>query len=73
MEFEANVALPIPNVLDQTEPVDAFLRKEMLYRKAYSLHFKHNGQWWTRCSAAVYNEVGQWIPLLIMLLICAVE
>ncbi|KAF5316760.1 hypothetical protein D9619_006842 [Psilocybe cf. subviscida] len=53
-----NVALPLPNGFEETYPVHAFMRKEMLDRKAFSAHFKHNGQWWTRCSAQVFTELS---------------
>ena len=59
MKHQVNVALPLPNDFDETYTVHAFMRKEMLDRKAFSAHFKHNGQWWTRCSAQVFNEVSR--------------
>ncbi|KAK2467381.1 hypothetical protein APHAL10511_000616 [Amanita phalloides] len=55
-----NVRLPLPNtdVLPLTEELDNKLRdKLLLERKVYSAYFVHDGKWWTRCSAQVYNEV----------------
>ncbi|KDR81048.1 hypothetical protein GALMADRAFT_241675 [Galerina marginata CBS 339.88] len=53
-----NVALPIPGSIHFTPAVNASLMNKMLGQKAYSAHFYHNGGWWTRCSAQVWNEVS---------------
>ncbi|KAF8159185.1 pyridoxal phosphate-dependent transferase [Crassisporium funariophilum] len=53
-----NVELPIPGSIKWTAAIDASMKQKMLVeRKAYSAHFYHNGAWWTRCSAQVWNNV----------------
>ncbi len=62
--LQSNVQLPLPTKdektidLDIYREVDAYLKDQLLFkRKAYAAHFYHNGAWWVRCSAQVYNEV----------------
>jgi len=53
-----NVELPIPgNSAKNAEILDKFVKKMLLERNAYSPPFHHNGAWWTRCSAQVWNEL----------------
>ncbi|KAF5359617.1 hypothetical protein D9756_003265 [Leucocoprinus leucothites] len=53
-----NIELPFLANIPGSSKVDSLLMKKMLYeRNAYSAHFYHNGRWWTRCSAQVYNEI----------------
>ncbi|KAF8959578.1 pyridoxal phosphate-dependent transferase [Flammula alnicola] len=53
-----NVALPLPGSLPENLATNASIRNGMLNKKAYSAHFRHNGVWYTRCSAQVWNEVS---------------
>ncbi|PPQ88741.1 hypothetical protein CVT25_008548 [Psilocybe cyanescens] len=55
-----NVELPLPGdvTLPVGEKMHASLQHKMLVeQKAYSAHFYHNGGWWTRSSAQVWNEL----------------
>ncbi|KAF5361898.1 hypothetical protein D9756_002035 [Leucocoprinus leucothites] len=53
-----NVELPFPASIPLSSKVDMLFKRKMLIgRNAYSAHFYHNGRWWTRCSAQVYNEI----------------
>ncbi|KAJ3558261.1 hypothetical protein NP233_g11541 [Leucocoprinus birnbaumii] len=53
-----NVELPFPRDIPGSDQVNDLFMKKMLYeRNAYSAHYYHNGRWWTRCSAQVYNEI----------------
>ncbi|EKM81466.1 hypothetical protein AGABI1DRAFT_105046 [Agaricus bisporus var. burnettii JB137-S8] len=53
-----NVELPLPGRILWSSQVKTMLDEKMLnQRNAYSAHFYHNGKWWTRCSAQIYNEV----------------
>ncbi|KAI1797221.1 PLP-dependent transferase [Ganoderma leucocontextum] len=61
----SNVQLPLPTKdektinLDIYREVDAYLKDKLLFkRKVYAAHFYHNGAWWVRCSAQVYNEIS---------------
>ena len=36
-----------------------FKRKLIVDRKIYAAHYWHNGHWWTRCSAQVWNEASR--------------
>ncbi|KAM5530994.1 hypothetical protein V8D89_015321 [Ganoderma adspersum] len=61
----SNVQLPLPTKDEKTInidiywEVDAYLKDKLLFRrKAYAAHFYHNGAWWVRCSAQVYNELS---------------
>ncbi|KAF4610713.1 hypothetical protein D9613_007297 [Agrocybe pediades] len=54
-----NVELPIPPNVPVTLEVHASLETQMmLEQKAYAPQFHHNGRWWTRCSAQVWNELS---------------
>ncbi|KAG6917108.1 hypothetical protein DXG01_003928 [Tephrocybe rancida] len=53
-----NVELPFPGSIAPTPEIDIKFKEKMLYTyKAYSAHFYHNGRWWTRCSAQIWNEL----------------
>lgn len=60
-----NVQLPLPGVdrLPFTSELNIKLNRKMFVeRNIAAVHYVHNGKWWTRCSAQVYNEVGvAWI------------
>jgi hypothetical protein len=51
------VSLPLPASMPMTTQSNASIQDKMLKLKAYSAYFYHNGGWWTRCSAQVWNEV----------------
>lgn len=55
-----NVELPLKFRNDKNEIAEIhekFLTKLLLERNAYSPPFDHNGAWWTRFSAQIWNEV----------------
>jgi len=53
-----NVELPLPGYIQWSEKVDTMLQEKLLVEhNVYAAHFYHNGRWWTRCSAQVWNEV----------------
>ncbi|KAL9713303.1 hypothetical protein Ac2012v2_002908 [Leucoagaricus gongylophorus] len=53
-----NVELPFPPSISWNPKIDKMFKEKMLKeRNAYSAHFFHNGRWWTRCSAQVYNQI----------------
>ncbi|KAF9450691.1 PLP-dependent transferase [Macrolepiota fuliginosa MF-IS2] len=53
-----NVELPFPGSVPYSVKTNKlFMTKMLNERGAYSAHFYHNGRWWTRCSAQVYNEL----------------
>ncbi|KAH6880982.1 pyridoxal phosphate-dependent transferase [Coprinopsis sp. MPI-PUGE-AT-0042] len=59
-----NVELPIP--ADTKVPHDggAIVNKLMLEKyNAYSAIYFHNGKWWTRCSAQVFNDISDFEKL----------
>lgn len=52
-----NVELPFPGKIQYTSTIDELFKRKLLEeRKAYSAHFYHNGKWWTRCSAQIWNN-----------------
>ena len=56
-----NVQLPLPGIdvfPMNKEVYDKMQNKLLKERKIYSAYFVHNGKWWTRCSAQVYNDVS---------------
>ena len=56
-----NVQLPLPgtDVFPMNKEVyDKIQDKLLKERNVYSAYFIHNGNWWTRCSAQVYNDVS---------------
>ena len=43
---------------EMIKAINAFLQQKLLREwKTYAAHFFHNGAWWCRCSAQVFNEV----------------
>ncbi|KAJ3513808.1 hypothetical protein NLJ89_g2748 [Agrocybe chaxingu] len=55
-----NVELPLPPIttIEEFTKIDIVLKQKLLIKyKAYSAHFFHNGKWWTRCSAQVFNTL----------------
>ncbi|TFL02284.1 PLP-dependent transferase [Pterulicium gracile] len=58
------VGLPISSSVPGTSEVDvAFKRKMLVERKAFISNYYHNGKFWARCSAQIYNDVGPYLPL----------
>ena len=55
-----NVELPLSGVPeDKVDHAQDLLRdKLLLEHKAYAAHFYHNGKFWTRLSAQIYNDVS---------------
>ena len=56
-----NVQLPLPGPdrLPFTPELNNKLYKKLfLERNISTAYYVHNGKWWTRCCAQVYNEVG---------------
>ncbi|KII90839.1 hypothetical protein PLICRDRAFT_106338 [Plicaturopsis crispa FD-325 SS-3] len=54
-----NVELPIPGSLMWTPAISAFLRQRLLLEwKIFAPPIYHNGRWWTRCSAQIWNEIS---------------
>ena len=62
-----NVELPLRDVsADKIDRVQDLLRdKLLLEHKAYAAHFYHNGGFWIRLSAQIYNEVSCAVPWLV--------
>jgi len=53
-----NVELPLPGYIQPSEEVDLLFKELLLVKwNAYAAHFYHNGRWWIRCSAQVWNEI----------------
>ena len=69
-----NVELPLKfrdDKIQNAEIHEKFLNKLLIERNAYSPPFDHNGAWWTRFSAQVWNEVRVfffWFLLLLQVL-----
>lgn len=64
--LQVNVQLPLPVEKAQGDvytpqsigKINDFLRYKLLEEwKTSTAHFYHNGAWWCRCSAQVFNEV----------------
>ncbi|KAG2012232.1 hypothetical protein CC2G_012266 [Coprinopsis cinerea AmutBmut pab1-1] len=54
-----NVELPIPPETKVTRPMAKYIESRLLEKeKAYSAWYFHNGKWWTRCSAQVWNDLS---------------
>ncbi len=68
--------LPVATSEQNSEPlytselqlkIDQMLKKKLLYEwNTYVAHYYHNGAWWCRCSAQVWNEVGITAPFSIL-------
>lgn len=54
-----NVELPIPGDIKYSDEVNSLLLNTLLVEwNTYAAHYYHNGKWWTRCSAQVWNEIS---------------
>ncbi|KIJ57817.1 hypothetical protein HYDPIDRAFT_184262 [Hydnomerulius pinastri MD-312] len=54
-----NVELPIPGKIRQTLELKAFFQRTILLKwNTYAAPFHHNGKWWARCSAQIWNEIS---------------
>ncbi|KAJ8588457.1 PLP-dependent transferase [Rhizopogon salebrosus TDB-379] len=61
-----NVELPIPGDIKYSDEINALLQNTLLLEwNAYGAHYYHNGKWWTRCSAQVWNEISDFEVLAI--------
>jgi hypothetical protein len=55
---QVNVELPIPGNIKYSDEINSLLLNTLLVEwNTYAAHYYHNGKWWTRCSAQVWNEV----------------
>ncbi|RPD59986.1 PLP-dependent transferase [Lentinus tigrinus ALCF2SS1-7] len=63
----SNVQLPLPvekkrgevYTTEQLYQINNFLKEKLLKEwKTYAAHYWHNGAWWCRCSAQVFNELS---------------
>ncbi|KAH9934339.1 pyridoxal phosphate-dependent transferase [Fomitopsis serialis] len=53
-----NVAIPLPGSLRPSEQITLMFQDKLLNKhNVYAMQFYHNGQWWTRVSAQIYNEL----------------
>ncbi|PCH39756.1 PLP-dependent transferase [Wolfiporia cocos MD-104 SS10] len=53
-----NVEIPLPGDIKPSPQIyNMWLEKLMKQRKVFATQFYHNGKWWTRASAQVYNEI----------------
>ncbi|KAF4618689.1 hypothetical protein D9613_009930 [Agrocybe pediades] len=53
-----NVELPIPPSVPFNKEVMDYIADELFSRHTYTMSFYHNGAWWTRFSAQVWNELS---------------
>ncbi|TFY57881.1 hypothetical protein EVG20_g8371 [Dentipellis fragilis] len=54
-----DVALPLSDAVPATPVVDEYIKETLLLEwNVYAAHYKHNGRWWTRCSAQIWNEIS---------------
>lgn len=60
-EFTLNmviVRLPLCVEIEESHDLESFVDQKLLVEyNVYGLVFKHNGAWWVRCCAQVWNEV----------------
>lgn len=53
------MSLPIPASIKYTSEIDQTFRLRLLNgANTYVAHYPHNGKVWVRCSAQIWNEVG---------------
>lgn len=67
-----NVELPLKFRNDKNEIAEIhekILTKLLLERNAYSPPFDHNGAWWTRFSAQIWNEVCLFVFFLVLVFV----
>ncbi|KAA1467437.1 PLP-dependent transferase [Dentipellis sp. KUC8613] len=54
-----DVALPLSDAVPASPAVDEYIKETLLLKwNVYAAHYKHNGRWWTRCSAQIWNEIS---------------
>lgn len=54
-----NVALPLSDDIPFNNETNVYFQKKLLLEwNCFAAHYKHDGKWWTRCSAQIWNEVG---------------
>ncbi|KAG9224340.1 hypothetical protein CCMSSC00406_0004839 [Pleurotus cornucopiae] len=54
-----NVELPLSGEIKWTPEIkNRFSEKLLKEHNVFAATFYHNGKWWARCSAQIYNEVG---------------
>ncbi|TDL14420.1 PLP-dependent transferase [Rickenella mellea] len=53
-----NVKLPLDDVQWTTELNDLIDKRLLEKWNIYAAHFYHDDKWWTRCSAQIWNEIG---------------
>ncbi|KAJ7439071.1 pyridoxal phosphate-dependent transferase [Mycena galericulata] len=59
-----NVELPLPTSLRPSIPIYFQLQRLLLDKHhTYATQFYHNGKWWTRVSAQIYNEISDFEKL----------
>ncbi|KAK0452766.1 pyridoxal phosphate-dependent transferase [Desarmillaria tabescens] len=53
-----NVVMPLSGDLKPTLELDQMLKNKLLVKhNVYAAPYYHNGMWWVRCSAQIWNEV----------------
>ncbi|KZT66302.1 PLP-dependent transferase [Daedalea quercina L-15889] len=67
-----NVAIPLPGSIMPSPQVTLMFQDLLLnHHNVYATQFYHNGKWWTRASAQVYNEITDFEKLgRALLLVC---
>ncbi|KAF9243518.1 pyridoxal phosphate-dependent transferase [Melanogaster broomeanus] len=54
-----NVGLPIPGEIESSDEILRILQETLLLEwNCFVSPFRHNGKWWTRCCAQVWNEIS---------------
>ncbi|KAF8558146.1 PLP-dependent transferase [Imleria badia] len=54
-----NVELPIPGEIESSDEVhQIFIDILLLQWQTYGATYRHNGKWWIRCSAQIWNEIS---------------
>ncbi|KLO08806.1 PLP-dependent transferase [Schizopora paradoxa] len=54
----ANVKLPMDDIPVSAATDSKIMRALFIDWNCYAAHFHHNGSWWVRCSAQIYNEIS---------------
>lgn len=53
-----NVVMPLSGDVKPTVELDLMFKNKLLVKhNVYAAHYYHNGMWWVRCSAQIWNEV----------------
>lgn len=56
--------LPFPSHVKPTRELDMiFKAKQLLDHNIYGPVFYHNGKWWVRCSAQIWNQVRTFVMI----------